>query len=71
MDTLAKLMEISSRLEHLEGVAQWITKETVHTDNVISQSGTLILTIADDLREKVYQIVRELELRGAEGENFH
>ena len=71
MDTVNKLLEISSRLEHLEGAAEWITKESVHSDNVISQTGTLILTIADDLREKIYTIVRELELSGAENDNFH
>ena len=61
MDTLDKLMQISSRLEHLENAAEWITKETVHSDNGLSQTGTLITVLADELREMVYNLVHELE----------
>lgn len=61
MDTINKLLDISSRLEHLESAAQWITKETVHTDNSVSQTGTLICVLADDLRERVCTLVREIE----------
>ncbi len=74
MDTLGKLMDISSRLEHLETAAEWITKETVHTDNAISQTGTLICVLADDLREKVCSLVRELEekdKKAKERQSFH
>ncbi|MCB0318411.1 MAG: hypothetical protein KDD56_06615 [Bdellovibrionales bacterium] len=61
MNTLDKLLEISSRLEHLENAAEWITKETVHTDSGLSQTGTLICVLADELREMLYQLVHELE----------
>ena len=61
MDTLAELLQISSRLEHLEHAAEWITRETVHTDNAVSQTGTLISVLADELRERVYNLVHELE----------
>lgn len=74
MDTLGKLMDISSRLEHLESAAEWITRETVHTDNSISQTGTLICVLADDLRERVCSLVKELEetsRRNKERESFH
>jgi hypothetical protein len=62
MEILDKLLDISSRLDHLEQSAEWIAKETVHTDNAISQTGTLICVLADELRERVYALVRELEL---------
>lgn len=74
MDTVNKLLDISSRLEHLESAAEWITKETVHSDNTISQTGTLICVLADDLRERVCALVKEIETKTArekERESFH
>ena len=71
MSTVNRLMDISSRLEHLENAAEWITRETVHTDNIVSQTGTLIRTIADDLRERLCELVRELELKSFNSENIH
>lgn len=61
MDSLQRLMEISSRLDHLEESAEWIAKETVHTDNAISQTSTLITVLAEDIREKVCELVHVLE----------
>ena len=70
MNTIQKLLEITSRIDHLESAAQWIAKETVHSDNTVSQTGTLITVLADDLREKVYTLVKELEsVNGTE--RFH
>ena len=63
MDTLDKLMDIASRIDHLESVAEWIARETVHSDNTVSQSGTLICVIADDLRERLCQLVKQVEKR--------
>lgn len=71
MKTVNKLMEISSRLEHLEAAAEWITKETVHSDNTLCQTGTLIMTLADDIRERMLELVRELETMRSEGGNIH
>ena len=61
MEILDKLLDISSRIDHLEQAAEWIAKETVHSDNGISQTGTLICVLADELRERIYTLVRELE----------
>lgn len=70
MDLLDRLLDISSRLDHLEQSAEWIAKETVHTDNGISQTGTLICVLADELRERLYALVRDMEI-GEAGDNFH
>lgn len=70
MDTINKLLEISSRIEHMEKSAEWITKETVHTDNAISQTGSLIAVLADEIREKVCTLVKSLEKR-IEISNYH
>ena len=61
MDNVQKLLDISSRLSHLEQAAEWVARETVHTDNAISQTGTLICVLADEVRERVCSLVRELE----------
>lgn len=61
MNTLQRLLDIASRIEHMENAAEWIAKETVHTDNALSQTGTLITVLADDVREKVYSLVKEIE----------
>ncbi len=63
MDTLERLMQISSRIEQLESAAEWIARETVHSDNSMSQTGTLICVLADDVRERIYSLVKELEDR--------
>jgi len=59
--TVEKLLNISNRLDHLEQAAEWIAKETVHSDNGVSQTGTLISVLADEIREKICLLVRELE----------
>ena len=61
MQPLDKLLDITSRLEHIETSAEWIARESVHTDNSISQTGTLISVLVDDVRERVYSLVKELE----------
>jgi hypothetical protein len=61
MNTLAQVLEIASRLDHLGSCAEWIARETVHTDNSVSQTGTLMSVLAEDIREKVNALVAELE----------
>ena len=61
MSTVDKLMDISSRLEQLENNAEWIAKETVQTDSSVSQTSTIIMALADDVRERVCALVSELE----------
>ncbi|MBX7137852.1 MAG: hypothetical protein K1X83_07690 [Oligoflexia bacterium] len=61
MNTVDRLLEITSRIEHLENAAEWIARETVNTDSAMSQTGTLICVIAEDLREKVCGLVRQME----------
>ncbi len=69
MDTLNRLLEISSRIEHLENAAEWVAKQTIHSDNTISQTSTLIVVLADELREKIYALVHELEQTLEESRN--
>jgi len=61
MNSVEKILEIESRLEHLEASALWIARETVHSDNAVSQTGTLITVLADEIREKLVNLIRELE----------
>ena len=61
MAHIQRLLEISSRIEHLEHAAEWITKESVHGDNAISQTATLISVLAEDVQARICDLVRELE----------
>lgn len=61
MDTMDKLLEIASRIDHLENAAEWIARESVHADSGVSQTGTLICVLADEIREKIYSLTCELE----------
>ena len=61
MGTVQKLADISCRIEHLERSAEWITKETVHSDNSISQTATLITVLADEIWDRVCSLVKEIE----------
>jgi hypothetical protein len=61
MNTVQRLLEITSRIDHLENAAEWIAREAVHSDNAISQTGTLICVLADDLRDKLCKLVKDME----------
>ena len=41
--------------------AEWIARETVHTDNALSQTGTLMSVLSEDIRERITNLVAELE----------
>ena len=73
VDTVAKLQEISHRLDHLESAGEWIARTQIHEDSVASQTGSLIMTIAEDLRDRILEIVTELEreLNAAESITHH
>ncbi len=60
-NSVDKLVDISNRLEQIENSAEWISREMVHSDAAISQTGSLICVLADDIREKVCALVKELE----------
>ena len=60
-NSVDKLVDISNRLEQIENSAEWISREMVHSDTAISQTGSLIYVLADDIRKKVCALVKELE----------
>lgn len=61
MDTLEQLTDISNRIDHLETNAEWIVRETTNNDSGLSQTATLILVLADELREKICSLVKTIE----------
>jgi hypothetical protein len=61
MDSIRRLQDITSRIEHLENAAEWIARENVHQNNGVSQTATLISVLADEIRERVYDLVKEFE----------
>ena len=70
MSTMDHILEIASRLDHLGTCAEWIARETVHTDNALSQTGTLMSVLAEDIRERITALVTELE-QLAQFDNSH
>ena len=70
MKTMAQVLEIASRLDHLGTCAAWIARESVHTDNSVSQTGTLISVLAEDIRDRITALVSDLE-QIAELESSH
>ena len=60
MKTMAQVLEIASRLDHLGTCAEWIARESVHTDNSVSQTGTLISVLAEDIRDRITALVSDL-----------
>lgn len=71
MSTLDQLLEISSRLEHLENAAEWVAKETIHTDNGISQTGSLMCVLIDEVREAIYKLAKDVDTLAEESETIH
>lgn len=61
MNTLDRLLEIASRLDHIDNGAEWIAKEAANTDSGVSHTGTMICAVVDDVREKIYALVQDLE----------
>ena len=70
MKTMAQVLEIASRLDHLGTCAEWIARESVHTDNSVSQTGTLISVLAEDIRDRITALDSDLE-QIAELESSH
>lgn len=61
METVERLCDIASRIEHLENCAEWISRETANSDAGICQTASLISALADEIREKICSMVKELE----------
>lgn len=61
MNSISKISDISDRIDHLESAAEWIARITVNQDQSVSQSATLIQVLADDIRQLICGLVRELE----------
>ena len=61
MDTVAKLHEICLRLDHIESAGSWLARSLVHTDSSAAQTGILVSVLSDDIRERLIELVTELE----------
>lgn len=61
MDTLERLNDISLRLDQLESTGEWLARALVHTDSSGSQAGSMIMALAEDIRDRLMVLVNELE----------
>ena len=53
MDTLSKIQDISLRIDQLETTGEWLARALVHVDSSGSQAGSMIMALAEDIRERV------------------
>ena len=61
MDSVEKLQEISMRLDHMQAAGEWLARSLVHTDSAASHTGTLITVLTEDIRDRLLELVTELE----------
>jgi len=61
MDSFAKLQEICLRLDHIESAGEWLSRALVHQDGAASHTGSLITVLADDIRDRLMELIAELE----------
>ncbi len=61
MDSLEKLQEITLRLDHLEEAGDWLARALVHVDGAASHTGSLVTVLADDIRNRIIELISELE----------
>jgi hypothetical protein len=61
MNNYQQAIILFSRIDHLEQIADWIARETTHQDKSICQSATLITVLSDDIRQRITNLIKELE----------
>lgn len=61
MKTMEHILDIASRIDQLESASEWIAKETVNSDQGLSQAATFISVLADQIREQICTLVQEVE----------
>ena len=61
IDCVDKLHDISLRLDHLQSAGEWLARTLVHVDSSASQTGSLITVLSEDVRNRLLELVTELE----------
>ncbi len=61
MDTISKLQEISLRLDQIDQTSDWLAQCLEELDPAMSQAGTMVAALSDDVRMRVLELVSELE----------
>jgi hypothetical protein len=61
MNTVARLQELSLRIDQLESSGDWLAQVLEDRDDAAHQTANLISTLADDIRFRLLDLVTELE----------
>ncbi len=61
MDTIRRLQELSERIDHIEHSGDWLSSAMEGYDAPVSQTGSLISSLAEDIRFRLIELVTELE----------
>lgn len=71
-ESQGKLQEISMRLDHMQAAGEWLARSLVHTDSAASHTGTLITVLTEDIRERLLELITELEKQAyVSSRDFH
>lgn len=70
MDSVSKLHEICLRLDHIESAGSWLARTLVHKDSSASHTGTLVTVLSEDIRERLIELITELEKEALLGQKL-
>ena len=61
MNTLNRIQEIALRLDHLDSAGEWLSRALENVDTSASQTGSLVTSLSEDIRQRLFELVSELE----------
>lgn len=61
MDSFDKLQQLCARLDSIEKTGEWLSENLEGKDEVVSQSGKLLVALAEDVRHRALALVSDLE----------
>jgi len=67
MDSFNKLQELCLRLDSIEKTGEFLSEALEGKDEVVSQSGKLLVSLAEDVRLRALELVTELERHALSG----
>ena len=68
---MRRLQELSLRLDQIESSAEWVSQVMEGKDTPLANTGTLISSLAEDIRNRMLELVTELEKQIKSGRRIH
>jgi hypothetical protein len=61
MNTIARLEELSLKLDQLDQLGEWISESMTSNEASVAEAGAMISALAEDVRLRLLETVAELE----------